>query len=201
MLHSGGKFSGKAYDTSGGLHGVGVSVVNALSEWVDVEVARDRKLYGMRFSRGAPLGPLETRGAAPNRRGTTVSFLPDVEIFGPRAAFRPSRLHRMARSKAYLFRGVEIRWSCAPELLAEGDQTPAEDVFHFPGGLADFLLAQLGGAADLLRDAFRRQGRVLREIRQGRDWLGGVGDRLEPGARAVLLLLLQHHPDAPGRHA
>ncbi|MBX2856898.1 MAG: DNA topoisomerase IV subunit B [Rhodobacteraceae bacterium] len=146
VLHSGGKFSGKAYDTSGGLHGVGVSVVNALSEWVDVEVARDRKLYGMRFSRGAPVGALETRGAAPNRRGTTVSFLPDVDIFGPRAVFRPSRLHKMARSKAYLFRGVEIRWSCAPELLAEGDQTPAEDVFHFPGGLADFLLAQLGGA-------------------------------------------------------
>ena len=146
VLHSGGKFSGKAYNTSGGLHGVGVSVVNALSEWGDVEIARDRKLYGQRFSRGLPQGALETRGAAPNRRGTTIRFRHDEEIFGPRLAFKPARLHRMARSKAYLFRGVEIRWSCAPELLGENDDTPAEDVFHFPGGLSDFLLAQIAGA-------------------------------------------------------
>ena len=114
VRHSGGKFSGKAYNTSGGLHGVGVSVVNALSEWVDVEVARDRQLWGQRFSRGLPLGKTESRGTAPNRRGTTVRFLPDPEIFGARAAFKPGRLHRMARSKAYLFGGVEIRWSVDP---------------------------------------------------------------------------------------
>ena len=172
VLHSGGKFSGKAYDTSGGLHGVGVSVVNALSEWVDVEVARDRKLYGMRFSRGAPLGKLENRGAAPNRRGTTVSFLPDNEIFGPRAAFRPARLHKMARSKAYLFRGVEIRWSCAPELLAEGEATPSEDVFHFPGGLADFLSAQLQGAILFGEAPFA--GKVAFSEKFGKDAVGSV---------------------------
>ncbi|MEL6316483.1 MAG: DNA topoisomerase IV subunit B [Pseudomonadota bacterium] len=145
VLHSGGKFSGKAYNTSGGLHGVGVSVVNALSEWVDVEVARDRRLWGQRFARGVPLEALSGRGAAPNRRGTTVRFLPDPEIFGPRAAFKPARLHRMARSKAYLFGGVEIRWRCDPAQLADGDETPAEASFHFPGGLADFLAAQLDG--------------------------------------------------------
>ena len=133
VLHSGGKFSGKAYNTSGGLHGVGVSVVNALSEWVEVEVARDRTLYGQRFSRGAPLAPLAKLGSAPNRRGTTVRFFPDPEIFGARAAFRPARLLRMARSKAYLFGGVEIRWSCdAGQALADGDETPAEATFHFP---------------------------------------------------------------------
>ncbi|MCI4664903.1 MAG: DNA topoisomerase IV subunit B [Neomegalonema sp.] len=143
VLHSGGKFSGKAYNTSGGLHGVGVSVVNALSEWVDVEVARDRKLHGQRFSRGHVQGPLEDRGGAPNRRGTKVRFLPDADIFGPRAAFKPARLYRMARSKAYLFGGVEIRWRVDPSLLGEGDQTPAEDVFHFPGGLADYLAVQM----------------------------------------------------------
>ncbi len=144
VLHSGGKFSGKAYETSGGLHGVGVSVVNALSEWVDVEVARDRALFGQRFSRGLAQGSIENRGSAPNRRGTTVTFMPDNEIFGVRAAFRPARLYKMARSKAYLFGGVEIRWNCAPELLSEGDVTPAKDVFHFPNGLADFLAVELG---------------------------------------------------------
>ncbi|MEM9725850.1 MAG: ATP-binding protein, partial [Pseudomonadota bacterium] len=146
VLHSGGKFSGKAYNTSGGLHGVGVSVVNALSEWVDVEVARDRRVFGQRFSRGAPLGRLEDRGTAPNRRGTTVRFLPDPDIFGARAALKPARLHRMARSKAYLFGGVEIRWSVDPALLNEGDATPERETFHFPGGLGDFLSAQLAGA-------------------------------------------------------
>ncbi|MEM7544579.1 MAG: DNA topoisomerase IV subunit B [Pseudomonadota bacterium] len=144
-LHAGGKFSGKAYETSGGLHGVGVSVVNALSDDLTVEVARDRKLYRQRFSRGLPQGGLEDAGAAPNRRGTTVVFHPDPEIFGPRAALKPARLHKMARSKAYLFRGVEIRWKCAPELIGTGDETPSEDVFHFPGGLADFLGATLKG--------------------------------------------------------
>ncbi len=141
-LHSGGKFDGKAYATSGGLHGVGVSVVNALSSDTVVEVARARELYRQKFSRGETLGPLEHVGAAPNRRGTTVAFTPDTEIFGPDMGFKPARLHRLARSKAYLFAGVEIRWKCAPELIS--DDTPAEAVFQFPGGLADHLREQLG---------------------------------------------------------
>jgi len=141
MLHSGGKFSGKAYETSGGLHGVGVSVVNALSVETDVEVALNRELYRQRFSRGHAQGPLEKVGAAPNRRGTTVSFVPDSEIFGE-LRFKPGRLYRLARSKAYLFAGVEIRWKCDPSIIT--DDTPAEAVFQFPGGLADHLREQIG---------------------------------------------------------
>ncbi len=144
-LHSGGKFSGKAYQTSGGLHGVGVSVVNALSDRLRVEVARGRQLYAQEFSRGHPTTKLETLGPTPNRRGTTVTFHPDPEIFGPRLTFRPTRLYRMARSKAYLFRGVEIRWRCSPELLRDGDETPSEDTFHFPRGLEDYLAYTLNG--------------------------------------------------------
>ncbi|GGD63779.1 DNA topoisomerase IV subunit B [Croceicoccus mobilis] len=140
-LHSGGKFSGKAYATSGGLHGVGVSVVNALSTLTRVEVARDKQLYAQEFSKGHPLGPIEKIGAAPNRRGTTVSFTPDPEIFGPQK-FKPARLFRLTRSKAYLFAGVEIRWKCDPELASE--DVPAEAVFQFPGGLADHLKEQVG---------------------------------------------------------
>jgi len=140
-LHSGGKFSGKAYETSGGLHGVGVSVVNALSVDTEVEVALNRELFRQRFSRGHALGPLEKVGAAPNRRGTTVSFVPDSEIFGE-LKFKPQRLHRLARSKAYLFAGVEIRWKCDPSVIT--DETPAEAVFQFPGGLSDHLKEQLG---------------------------------------------------------
>ena len=142
-LHSGGKFAGKAYATSGGLHGVGVSVVNALSSDTVVEVARDRQLYRQRFARGQTLGPLEQVGAAPNRRGTSVAFTPDAEIFGPELGFKPARLHRLARSKAYLFAGVEIRWRCDPALV-EGSDVPAEAVFQFPGGLADNLREQVG---------------------------------------------------------
>ena len=144
-LHSGGKFGSKAYETSGGLHGVGVSVVNALSAELVVEVARNRTLHAQSYARGVPLGPLAAIGAAPNRRGTTVSFIPDTEIFGPAARFRPELLHRMARSKAYLFRGVEIRWRCEPSLLEPGSSVPAEESFHFPQGLADFLKALLNG--------------------------------------------------------
>ncbi|WP_296716617.1 DNA topoisomerase IV subunit B [Erythrobacter sp.] len=140
-LHSGGKFSGKAYATSGGLHGVGVSVVNALSSDTRVEVARDKQLYAQEFSRGITQGPLQSLGAAPNRRGTTVSFTPDTEIFGDRK-FSPKRLFKLARSKAYLFAGVEIRWKCAPSLASE--DVPAEAVFKFPGGLADHLVEQVG---------------------------------------------------------
>jgi topoisomerase-4 subunit B len=146
MLHSGGKFSSKAYETSGGLHGVGVSVVNALSEWLDVEVALDRTLWRQTYSRGKPTSKLENMGAVQNRRGTTISFKPDPQIFGPDMAWRPSRLYRMARSKAYLYRGVEIRWSCDPSLLKSGDSTPASDILHFPNGLQDFLSQELDGA-------------------------------------------------------
>jgi topoisomerase-4 subunit B len=151
-LHSGGKFTGKAYATSGGLHGVGVSVVNALSSDTVVEVARDRQLYRQRFARGATLGPLEHVGAAPNRRGTSVAFTPDVEIFGPELSFKPARLHRLVRSKAYLFAGVEIRWRCDPGLIA--DDTPAEAVFQFPGGLADHLKEQIAGRECATADFF-----------------------------------------------
>ena len=141
-LHSGGKFSGKAYATSGGLHGVGVSVVNALSILTRIEVARNKELYAQEFSRGAPTGPLQHLGGTPNRRGTSVTFVPDVEIFGADAKFKPLRLFKLVRSKAYLFAGVEIRWKCAPSLVSE--DVPAEAVFQFPGGLADHLKEQIG---------------------------------------------------------
>ncbi|RJG53953.1 DNA topoisomerase IV subunit B [Sphingobium terrigena] len=140
-LHSGGKFTDKAYATSGGLHGVGISVVNALSTTTMVEVARNKELFRQSFSQGHPTSTLEKVGAAPNRRGTSVSFVPDTEIFGEQK-FKPARLHRLARSKAYLFAGVEIRWKCAPELIS--DDTPTEAVFQFPGGLADHLKEQVG---------------------------------------------------------
>jgi len=143
-LHSGGKFSDKAYATSGGLHGVGVSVVNALSVDTVVEVARNRELFRQTFARGHATSPLEKVGAAPSRRGTTIAFTPDPEIFGEGAHFRPGRLYRLARSKAYLFAGVEIRWRCAPELINDGEEVPAEAVFQFPGGLADHLREQVG---------------------------------------------------------
>lgn len=133
-LHSGGKFGGKAYETSGGLHGVGSSVVNALSDRMDVEVARNKELYAQNFSRGKPLAPIRKVGPVANRRGTSITFHPDPQIFGAQA-FRPSRLMRMVRSKAYLFSGVEIRWKSA---IPDGDM-PMEATFHFPGGLADYL--------------------------------------------------------------
>ena len=138
-LHAGGKFSGKSYATSGGLHGVGASVVNALSSDLEVEIARDKQLYSQRFSRGKAVAPLAQIGSAPNRRGTSVAFTPDPEIFGDKPFFKPATLYRMARSKAYLFAGVEIRWKCDPSLLAENDPIPAETVLHYPGGLADYL--------------------------------------------------------------
>ncbi len=141
-LNAGGKFSGDSYETSGGLHGVGSSVVNALSDYVRVEVARNKEVYAMEFQRGIPQGKLEKIGAAPNRRGTTVTFHPDPDIFGS-LKFKPARLYKMARSKAYLFSGVEIRWKSA---IADGD-TPTEATFHFPGGLSDYLTESLGSAS------------------------------------------------------
>jgi topoisomerase-4 subunit B len=142
-LHAGGKFASEVYETSGGLHGVGVSVVNALSERLEVEVARQQTLYSQAFERGKPVGPLRQLGRIPNRRGTTVRFKPDAKIFGAQARFKPQRVFKMARSKAYLFGGVEIRWSCAPELLRGIDDVPAQDSFHFPDGLKDFLSAAI----------------------------------------------------------
>ncbi len=140
-LHAGGKFSGKAYETSGGLHGVGASVVNALSDSMVVQVAKNKELYEQRFSRGIPLGPVEKVGAAPNRRGTTVTFHADEQIFG-KHRFKPARLFASIRSKAYLFSGVEIRWKSA----IEDGETPTEATFHFPGGLSDYLAETLGNA-------------------------------------------------------
>jgi topoisomerase-4 subunit B len=141
-LHAGGKFDGKVYETSGGLHGVGASVVNALSEWMEVEVARDKRGHKMRFERGHAVGKLKDMGAVA-RRGTLVTFKPDHKIFGD-VQFSPARLYRMARSKAYLFRGVEIRWACDPSLI--NDETPAEETLKFPGGLLDFLKSEIGKA-------------------------------------------------------
>ena len=148
-LHAGGKFSGKAYQTSGGLHGVGASVVNALSDLMVVQVARNKELFEQRFSRGIPQGPVEKIGAAPNRRGTTVTFHADAEIFGSHR-FKPARLFNSIRSKAYLFSGVEIRWKSA----IDDGETPTEATFHFPGGLSDYLNETLGTATTYSENPF-----------------------------------------------
>ena len=138
-LHSGGKFGGGAYAVSGGLHGVGLSAVNALSSHMVIEVAKDKKLYRQEYHRGKPTGPVECLGAVSNRRGTSVRFLPDTLIFGESIHFKPATLFRMARQKAFLFRGVEVRWNCDPELLQGDEKTPAEQVLKFPNGIADYL--------------------------------------------------------------
>ena len=163
-LHAGGKFGGKVYDTSGGLHGVGASVVNALSEWMEVDVARDKHAHKMRFERGHAAGKLKDLGAV-NRRGTIVSFKPDFQIFGKDTHFSPAQLYRMARSKAYLFRGVEIRWKCDPSLIK--GETPAEDVLKFPGGLLDFLRSEVVGNSTVTSREF--SGRT-----ENRDGKGAV---------------------------
>ncbi|WP_339634832.1 DNA topoisomerase IV subunit B [uncultured Sneathiella sp.] len=166
-LHSGGKFSNKVYHTAGGLHGVGISVVNALSDRMIVEVAREKELWRQEFSRGTPQTPLEKIGAAPNRRGTSVQFHPDPEIFEAGTALRPARLYKLVRSKAYLFRGVEIRWKCDEELIK--DDTPAEATLHFPGGLRDFLDASLDGVKAVTQEPFA--GRVELDNDRGRvEW-------------------------------
>jgi len=167
-LHSGGKFSNKAYDTSGGLHGVGLSVVNALSDALTVEVARDKRLWTQDYSRGAPKGKLRDMGEVRNRRGTQIRFHPDADIFGAASRFRPNQLYRMARSKAYLYKGVEIRWKCAPSLIASGDDTPAETKLHFPGGLRDYLAARLEGRESVTPKPFA-----------GEAGLNGKGGRAE----------------------
>ena len=160
-LHSGGKFNSNVYSTSGGLHGVGVSVVNALSEHLEVEVARGGKLYRQIFARGAPQTRLEDMGTVRNRRGTTVRFRPDPEIFKERAHFKPLRIFKMARAKAYLFGGVEIRWSCASEVLQGDKDVPEKAVFHFPGGLRDFLAIRIESFTPVTKEVF--SGRVQKE--------------------------------------
>ncbi|MGQ0484242.1 MAG: DNA gyrase/topoisomerase IV subunit B, partial [Hyphomicrobiales bacterium] len=174
-LHSGGKFDSGAYETSGGLHGVGVSVVNALSDHVVVEVARGQQLYRQEFSRGKPKGKLESLGRVQNRRGTSLRFHPDPQVFGRTPEFNAARLYRMARSKSYLFGGVEIRWLCHPSHIKDAE-TPAEAVLHFPGGLKDFLAERIEGLPRVVDDIF--SGRVEKEGGHGSvewavAWFGG----------------------------
>ena len=214
-LHAGGKFDSKVYETSGGLHGVGVSVVNALSDVLEVEVARGRKLYRQRFSRGVPQGPLEHLGDVQNRRGTKVRFHPDADIFGKTAQFEPARLFKMARSKAYLFGGVEIRWSCDPLLITGKDQTQTKATFHFPGGLKDYLAASLGSEFQVTREIFA--GKTEKQAGHGAvewavTWHGGdgfvnsycntiptpEGGTHEMGFRAVLLRGLRNYAELIG---
>jgi topoisomerase-4 subunit B len=217
MLHAGGKFDSGAYETSGGLHGVGVSVVNALSERLEVEVARGQTLYRQTFERGKPTTPLTIVGKTPNRRGTKVRFLPDPQIFGALARFDPARVFKMARSKAYLFGGVEIRWRCAPALIGEGAKVPAEATFHFPGGLRDYLAADIEGEALVADQAFT--GRVEKAGKHGSvewaiAWLANAdgfvhsycntiptpdGGAHESGLRAALLRGLKDHADRIGQ--
>ncbi|MBK17683.1 MAG: DNA topoisomerase IV subunit B [Rhodospirillaceae bacterium] len=166
-LHSGGKFSNKVYDTSGGLHGVGLSVVNALSDQMTVEVARDKTLFVQEYSKGKPKGKLKNKGKV-RRRGTTVIFHPDPEIFGARSRFRPNTLFKMARSKAYLYKGVEIRWSCAADLIGDKDDTPEKATLHFPGGLSDYLATRLDGRATIIDNYFSGEAK-----------LNGKGGRVE----------------------
>jgi len=202
-LHSGGKFSGKAYDTSGGLHGVGSSVVNALSERLEVEVARDRTLFTQAYERGKPVTRLKNAGAVHNRRGTGIRFRPDPQVFG-KHEFSPARLYRLCRSKAYLFRGVEIRWSCDPSLV-KGDEAPAQAVLHFPGGLADFLASAIEGRSQVvpapwaeevdLPDGAGRAEWALTWIEQGDGFLNTYANTIptpqggthEAGLRAALV--------------
>ncbi len=191
-LHAGGKFSGKAYETSGGLHGVGASVVNALSARLEVEVARNRRLFRQAYARGKPLGPLADAGPAANRRGTLVRFTPDPDIFG-QARFSPARLFRLCRSKAYLHKGVTIRWACDPALIE--DDTPAEAVLHFPGGLADFLAAALAGRSTVVPAPSPARPPA------GWCWPRRMGSELAGGGRGVPPLLRQHYPHPAGGNA
>ncbi|MBV8767178.1 MAG: DNA topoisomerase IV subunit B [Hyphomicrobiales bacterium] len=216
MLHSGGKFDSKIYETSGGLHGVGVSVVNALSDLLEVEVARGKMLYRQTFSRGLPTSRLETVGPAPNRRGTSVRFHPDAQIFGKGTHFDPRRLFKMARSKAYLFGGVEIRWRCAPSRLPADGKVPEQAVFRFPNGLKDHLAREIEGK-ELVADAIF-SGKLEKEGRHGSvewaiAWLAAddgfissycntiptpEGGTHEQGLRAALLRALRDHAERIG---
>ncbi len=215
-LHSGGKFDSGAYETSGGLHGVGVSVVNALSEVLEVEVARSQTLYRQTYKRGKAATKLENLGRVHNRRGTRVRFKPDETIFGKGAKFKPARLYRMARSKAYLFGGVEIRWSCDPSHLDAKDATPQKATLHFPGGLADFLAEAIEGKPRVADDIF--SGRVSKSGGHGTvewavAWFAGdgfvnsycntvptpEGGTHEQGLRASLARQLKAYAELKGR--
>jgi len=216
-LHAGGKFDSGAYQTSGGLHGVGVSVVNALSSRLEVEVARNQTLYRQAFERGHAVSKIETVGKAPNRRGTKVRFKPDEQIFGKSAHFDPARIFKMARSKAYLFGGVEIRWRCAPSLLGPDSKVPAEAEFHFPGGLKDYLAADIEGQDLVVDQVFF--GKVEKPGGHGSlewaiVWLAGEdgfvhsycntiptpdGGTHEAGLRAALLRALKDHAERAGQ--
>ena len=158
-LHSGGKFSNKVYDTSGGLHGVGLSVVNALSETMKVEVARDKVLFVQEFARGIPVTKLINKGTV-RRRGTNIVFRPDTKIFGSKSQFRANTLYKMARSKAYLYKGVEINWSCPEALITNKDKTPETEILHFPRGLSDYLGSRLDGRATILENFFHGEGKL-----------------------------------------
>jgi topoisomerase-4 subunit B len=215
-LHAGGKFDSGAYQTSGGLHGVGVSVVNALAERLEVEVARGQVLYRQIFERGQPVTKLETVGKAPNRRGTRVRFRPDEQIFGKGAQFKAARLFRMARSKAYLFGGVEIRWRCAPSLVTDSS-VPTEAVLRFPGGLKDYLAQDIEGKPTVVEQPFT--GKVEKPGGHGSvewavSWLGEDdgfvqsycntiptpdGGTHESGLRTALLRALKDHAERIGQ--
>ncbi len=212
-LHAGGKFDSKVYETSGGLHGVGISVVNALSELLEVEVARSQQLYRQRFSRGIPQGALEHLGKIQNRRGTRVRFKPDHEIFGEAIVFDPRRLFKMARSKAYLFGGVEIRWKCAEVYLVSKPDVPAQAVFKFPGGLKDYLGQEIEGKELVIDQIF--SGKIIKTGGHGSlewaiAWFGnddgfvhsycntiptGEGGTHESGLRIALLRGLKDHAE------
>ncbi len=216
-LHAGGKFDSGAYQTSGGLHGVGVSVVNALAERLEVEVARGQILYRQCFERGNPVTKLETIGKVNNRRGTRVRFRPDAEIFGKGAQFKPARLFRMARSKAYLFGGVEIRWHCDEAAITAGSDVPQEAVFRFPGGLKDYLSQDIDGKLTVVDQPFT--GKVEKPGGHGSvewavNWLGEDdgfvhsycntiptpdGGTHEAGLRTALLRALKDHAERIGQ--
>ena len=166
-LHSGGKFNNAVYATAGGLHGVGISVVNALTDLLEVEVARARSLWRQTYSKGKPTSALIRQEAPTSRRGTSIRFHPDPEIFGDAARFRPALVYQMARAKAYLFKGVEINWSCDPTLLQNNGKIPPSARLHYPLGLADFLKDQLADTATVTEIPFAgeavfpgQQGRV-----------------------------------------
>ncbi len=212
-LHSGAKFGSRAYETSGGLHGVGVSVVNALSDRLEVEVALDRKLYRQSFSRGVPTGPLKEVGEVQNRRGTKVTFHPDAQIFGTDLELRPEKLFATARSKAYLFSGVEIRWECDAK-RAEAAGVPAKAVFHFPGGLRDYLADEVKESDTVTGSIFA--GRTEHKGHGAAEWAiawhagdgfirsycntvpTGDGGTHEAGLRALLLRGLKNHAQRSG---
>ena len=167
-LHSGGKFDNNVYETSGGLHGVGISVVNALSDKLTVEITRDKTLWVQEYARGKATGKLKNKGKVRAKSGTAVRFHPDPDIFGAKSRFRPAQLYRMARSKAYLYKGVEIRWKCDAALLDDGDDIPAQGVLHFPGGLTDYLTSRLKDLATITPQPFAGEGA-----------LNGKGGRVE----------------------